>query len=705
MRTLFQKKQSLGILLTLAVVFLTTKLGGAFTLSVDGLSPFWPPNAILLSLLLILDRKFGLICLCLCFPMYVMAELWSGYTTTSAILFSLANCIEVGGAFFVITNYLHTPYNFGSFYNFLVFTFTVVLASLLGGVIGAYSIYLLGGPYLQTLIGWVLGNSIAFLIFTPLILTLHQWPVWLRQVSRKGKIEALGAIGLMLLLLAISYGALGMEMLRFVGIQVVAVGLVFFSAIRFGVMGVSISALLFSLVILSLQLNGLGSFVEFTGKIGIIWTQVYILIVIFSSISLAILIAERDAAFESLEQINVNLETRIAERSKELLRSSRQLARAQKMEAIGKVTGGVAHDFNNLLAVIQINIDIVEFSDRNGKYDNEISSIHAAVESGSTLTHRLLAYSSKTRLSPQPTNVGELITGRSDIFQRLLGETVVLTHEIDRGLWLVLADSNRFEDVLLNLVLNARDAMTNGGELHIKAENVSVAELPGELMDDMEAGSFVLITVTDTGCGIQPEILSRVIDPFFTTKEIGDGSGLGLSMAYGFAKQSQGHLLIDSNPGESTTVKLYLPQTKNSDQNSYKPDKPGKHTNSEICRILVVEDEPALMKACKRVLTSHGFTVASAINGREALVILEEEDPFDILFSDIILPGDMSGFDIQREANRLQPGIGSILTTGYADLHDMGNSQLMKSTEILYKPYSSHELLDRIGLTLKAKTV
>lgn len=704
MKIPFHWKQSLGILLTLIVVFLATKLGGTFTLAFDGLSLFWPPNAILLSALLILDRKFGLVCIGLCFPMFLTAELWSGYSAKNAVLFSLANCIEAGGAFLILTNYLQTPYSFVGFYKFLVFLFTVILASLLGGVIGAYSIYILGGPYLQSLIRWVLGDCIAFLTLTPLILTLHEWPSSLRRIFRIGNFETVGVFGLLLFLLAISYGALGMETMRFVGIQVVAIGLVFYSAIRLGIKGVSISALLFSFIVLSLQLNGFGAFVDLPGESSIIWMQVYVLVVIFSSVSLTILIAERDAAFVSLERINVDLEALVTKRSKELLRSTKRLASAQKLEAIGKVTGGVAHDFNNLLAVIQSNVELTELTDHDVKHSKAMSSIKTAVESGSSLTHSLLAYSRKTNLSPQPTDVGKLIEERSSIFQRLLGETVVLTHEIERGLWSALIDSNRFDDVLLNFVVNARDAMPNGGELHIKAKNVGVGKLPVELIDSLDAAYFVLISVTDTGCGILPDILNKVFDPFFTTKEIGGGSGLGLSMAYGFAKQSNGHLAIDSNQGESTTVRLYLPRAEKAEKIIHKPENLEKRTDRETCRILVVEDQPALMEVCTQILTANGFTVVSAMNGREALVILEEKYPIDILFSDIILPGGMSGFDIQKEAKLLQPGIGTILTSGHTDLHATDNSQLIENTDILYKPYASRDLLDRIELILKSKT-
>lgn len=326
----------------------------------------------------------------------------------------------------------------------------------------------------------------------------------------------------------------------------------------------------------------------------------------------------------------------------------------------------------------------------------EITAIKEAVSSGASLTHRLLAYSCKSIMMPQSINIAKLISRRVSIFRRLLGETIDLVYEVEPEIWPAMVDPQRFEDALLNLIVNARDAMPMGGTLHITTENTEIDAETAAQFGEVSQGLFVLVTVEDTGCGIQSALLNKVFDPFFTTKRFGEGSGMGLSMVYGFAKQSKGHVAIESDPGVSTSVKLYIPRAAEMSSIKTEPKiglKPNRHVGR---RILVVEDNVSVLNICERVLRLQGFVVVSARNGPDAIALLLDQEPFDLLFSDIILPGDMSGFDIVREAHILQPNIRSLLTTGYAELSGIDEQSDNVPMQILYKPYTREKLLELI---------
>jgi signal transduction histidine kinase/CheY-like chemotaxis protein len=383
--------------------------------------------------------------------------------------------------------------------------------------------------------------------------------------------------------------------------------------------------------------------------------------------------------------------------NRKLLLRTEQLVRAQKMEALGRLTGGIAHDFNNLLAVIHWNVELFELNDQSGTEHEELAAIKMAVRSGAEMTKRLLTSSRKTVLRSQPTDIAALIASKEKVFTHLLGTPVTVTYDLDPTSWPALVDANRFEDAVYNLVTNAQQAMPNGGDLCIATENVIIDEDTAQYFGDVTAGEFLLVSVRDTGHGIEPHLLDTVFDPFFTSKKIGDNHGLGLSMVYGFAKQSNGHVLIESEPDVSTVVKLYLPRATESVRSAPQADLKDTSLLQIVgARILVVEDNPEILKICKTVLEMQGFDVVTSMNGRDALARLSDGTPFDLLFSDIDLIGDMSGIDVQREAHLLHPKIKSVLTTGYGSADELGSQTPIEFTEILHKPYSRKELLERL---------
>jgi PAS domain S-box-containing protein len=399
---------------------------------------------------------------------------------------------------------------------------------------------------------------------------------------------------------------------------------------------------------------------------------------------------EKDRRAEELTLANRNL----------VLRTG-QLVKAQKMEAIGRLTAGIAHDFNNLLAIIHWNVELAELCDPSSAETVEHLAIKQAINSGSAMTQRLVASSTNTALASLPTDIADIIRNKISVYKLLLGEKIDFEFNAKPALWPALVNENRFDDAIYNLIANAKDAMPHGGKLSVTAENVILNEDKAESIGEISAGMYVLVTVDDDGCGIEPELLHTVFDPFYTSKQFGESNGLGLSMVSGFARQTGGHVLIESEPSVSTKVKLYLPRATALVTNAPEPEPeavmPNQYAGS---RILVVEDNPEILSACQRGLEIQGFHVVTALNGRDAIARLSEDLPFDLLFSDIVLPGDMSGIDVQREAHRLQPTIKSILTTGYADVEGVGNISGVKDTDILRKPYSRKDLLDRIEAAL-----
>ena len=382
-----------------------------------------------------------------------------------------------------------------------------------------------------------------------------------------------------------------------------------------------------------------------------------------------------------------------------------QLRHSQRMDAMGQLTGGVAHDFNNLLAVMIGNAELLVDSvgeDEDAKHS--IEAIKSAVERGASLTSRLLAFSRKQMLSPVTTDVTTLVGGLLDMLHRTLGETIDLRVEDTQALWAATIDPHQFENALVNLALNARDAMPRGGTLTIRTANITLDETYAEQHQEVTPGDYVEVSVSDTGTGIAPEVLEKVFEPFFTTKEVGKSSGLGLSMVFGFIKQSGGHIVIYSEVDRGTTVKLFIPRSE------VDLAKEGtKDATREIARgserILLIEDDEHLREVPVKILRKQGYEVVEAADGKEAIKHLQDSQPFDLLFTDVVLPGGMSGFEIVEGIKRLQPDIKVLYTSGYAESAIVPQEKRDLKTTLLMKPYSREKLLEKVRATLDSKSV
>ncbi|HET9395406.1 MAG TPA: PAS domain S-box protein [Nitrospiraceae bacterium] len=374
-----------------------------------------------------------------------------------------------------------------------------------------------------------------------------------------------------------------------------------------------------------------------------------------------------------------------------------QLHQSQKMEAIGQLTGGVAHDFNNLLTVILGNL---EKASRLLKPDQErcrrcVDQALQASQRAATLTQQLLAFARRQPLRPKPTDINQLVRQWVDLMRRTLPESVNTRAVLDEVAGVANVDANQLESSLLNLAINARDAMPNGGTLTLETATTTVSDRDARLMD-LRPGAYVLICMSDTGTGMTPEVMQRAFDPFFTTKPIGQGTGLGLSQVFGFVKQSEGHIKIYSRLGQGTTVKIYLPRVDGA--NSSLPDPRAGHPQSGGARaetILVVEDNDAVRLFTTDTLRDFGFNVMEAVDASEALSILDKNRHIDLLFTDIGLPG-LNGRELAATVQRRYPGVRTLFTSGYAQMPaPIGTSELA-DIPLLSKPFTRAQLYQMI---------
>lgn len=381
-----------------------------------------------------------------------------------------------------------------------------------------------------------------------------------------------------------------------------------------------------------------------------------------------------------------------------------RLRRAQRLDAVGQLTGGIAHDFNNLLAVMIGNLDMIVADTAVNKQlkDYAENALHAALR-GAELTRQLLAFARRQSLKAERFDLNSRVAGTIDLLRRTLGETIEIKTIFSANLEDAFADPAQFDSALVNLAINARDAMPAGGRLTIETENVMLDEYYCRSNAEVIPGNYVMTAVSDSGMGMAPDTLARAFDPFFTTKPVGAGTGLGLSMVYGFARQSRGHIKIYSEQGHGTTVRLYLPRAPESvaeaDQivAAAQPEPRGGEC------ILVVEDNPDVRKVVVTQLKQLGYQTLEADNGQVALNILRHEATVDLVFSDMVMPGGISGSKLVMLARGQRPGIKILLTSGFAKGSVQGSEEIPPGVEFLSKPYRRAELAAKLRGVLDAK--
>ncbi|WP_281024100.1 hybrid sensor histidine kinase/response regulator [Microvirga subterranea] len=374
-------------------------------------------------------------------------------------------------------------------------------------------------------------------------------------------------------------------------------------------------------------------------------------------------------------------------------RLEQELRQAQKMEAVGQLTGGIAHDFNNLLTVILGNLEMLAMRLTDEHQLELLKEACDTAEHGAQLTERLLAFGRRQPLQPKLTDVGDLLGEMTPLLRRTLGETIRVQGRSDTDLWKVQIDPSQLQNAILNLAINARDAMQGGGHLMVTAENVEVDATYARMHPEVRAGRYVLIAVTDTGAGMSREVQERAFEPFFTTKEVGAGSGLGLSMVYGFVKQSGGHVTIYSEPGHGTSIRMYMPNAAVAEEESPAsvPQATVDAFRGHGETIMLVEDEPRVRRMTVVRLQDLGYRVLEAANGPAALALLEASPEVDLLFTDMVMPGGMTGADLAEVARSGRPDLRVLFTSGYAEPDVVKRGQATDAGW-LKKPYSTLEL-------------
>jgi PAS domain S-box-containing protein len=399
------------------------------------------------------------------------------------------------------------------------------------------------------------------------------------------------------------------------------------------------------------------------------------------------------------KDIEIELERRVTERTQALEAeitqrelAQKQLLAAQRMEAFGQLTGGIAHDFNNLLTVIGGNLELLDPQIIGERPRRQYGRAIEAVEMGARLTRRLLAFALRNTLEPQTLDLNEQVINLIDILRRTIGEIITISSTLAPDLGMVCADASEVENAILNLAINARDAMPDGGKLVIETANVTIDETFGKLAElkAVTPGHYVRLSVSDTGCGMPPDVIVKAFEPFFTTKEHGRGTGLGLSTVYGFARQSGGYATLYSEPGQGTTVNLYLPRT---DADRVKPVSAQARMPRFLGkRILVVEDNADVREITMGRLDAFGYACLSCESGPAAIAVLEGRDDIDLVFSDIMMTGGLSGYDLADWILRHRPGLKILLTSGFAGSQPAGLSPALAHLKVLRKPYAAEEL-------------
>ncbi|MEZ5832029.1 MAG: response regulator [Dongiaceae bacterium] len=378
--------------------------------------------------------------------------------------------------------------------------------------------------------------------------------------------------------------------------------------------------------------------------------------------------------------------------------SEERLRQAQKMEVIGQLAGGVAHDFNNILTIIYGNLELLDESlSDDGDLQQIVQTTLKAAERGASLTHQLLAYSRQQPLDPRVVDAGKLVADLTKLLRRTLGETIEVETRVSSNLWKTLIDPHQLENALLNLAVNARDAMPDGGKLMIEAENAILDSAYAEQHEEVQPGRYAMLAVTDTGTGMSKEVVERALEPFFTTKPAGQGTGLGLSMVYGFVKQSKGHIKIYSEPGQGTTIKLYLPVAAGDEEDTrLAPDLDDLPLAMEGEVVMVVEDDPMVLRLAVQLLARLGYQTIEAHDGPEACAILDQGGRVDLLFTDVVLPKGMNGAALASAAQQRRPELRVLYMSGYSANAIVHHGVLDKGVHLLNKPFRKVDLARKV---------
>ena len=424
-------------------------------------------------------------------------------------------------------------------------------------------------------------------------------------------------------------------------------------------------------------------------------------------------------AEQELRRLNETLELRVAERTHELAEANRRLTaeqahhrqtqevlwHTQKLEAVGQLTGGVAHDFNNLLTIITGNLELIQLAVEQGELPPErllklVAAAQDAAQHGAQMTQQLLAFGRRTSLRAETIDLNKVLSASEDFFRRALGESIELDLAFAPNLWPCWVDPVQFEAAILNLVVNARDAMPRGGQLRIASDNIEIDRSEAVETDGLKPGSYVRVCISDTGIGMDEATAARVFEPFFTTKEVGEGSGLGLSQVYGFINQSGGCVAVDSTPGVGTIFRLYLPRS-DARPRAHRGPAPTVQIPHGHEKILIVEDNEGVLDVAIAMISDLGYEIATATTGLQALALLRNDPSIDLLFTDVVMPGGLGGLELAEKAQAIRDNLPVLLTSGYPARN---GSTAVADFSMIAKPYKQEELARMLRTVLDERS-
>ena len=693
----------IGILSVALLYYFGATLGLRLAFEKTNASPVWPSSGIALAAVLLLGYRIwpgialGALLANVVGFLANQAASASTVLVVSAVI-SIGNTLEAMAGAFLLQRWVGAGNPFYRTQDGFTFTAVAFLACCVSPSVGTTSVSLAGiappAAYGAVWFTWWLGDTMGALLVTPLLLTWGGAPQTRSSASRR--VEA----GLLFVsLLVASWVGFGGRLpgteaqypLAFLPIPWLV-----WAAFRFGPRGAASAAILTSAVAVWHTVHGAGPFVQSSVNESLLLLQAFVGIVAVTILTMAAAVAERRDAEARLRTAHDGLEARVEERTRELVQVNEQLRQAQKMEAIGRLAGGVAHDFNNLLSVVagrsQLLLLHLAPHDPNRR---DVELIQKSAERAAKLTRQLLAFSRKQVLAPKVVDLSAVVTAVEPFLRRLLGEDIELAVSSHEGLGRVRADPGQIEQVVLNLAINARDAMPRGGRLTIETTNVELDETYARHRAEVRPGPHVMLAVTDTGVGMDAATLARLFEPFFTTKEPGTGTGLGLATVYGIVKQSGGHVAVSSEAGHGATFKVYLPRIETAlEAGKGAPAAMPAARGSET--VLLVEDEPDVRELAEDVLKTWGYTVLKAGDPVEALGLARRHDgPIHLLMTDLIMPG----MDGRGLADRLlvdRPAMKLLFVSGYADALIIHHEGLDAGAPFLQKPFTPDALVRRV---------
>ncbi|MFN0070370.1 MAG: MASE1 domain-containing protein [Chloroflexota bacterium] len=714
-----------ALLLLFSVAYVLAAGFGQGLAIIPGVSiTFWPPAGIFVaSLLLSPQASWPRWVLAGCLAELTCNVIWFHNPLHLALVYFAANALEALTAAWLLNRVLGRPLRLATLEEVAAFVLLAAgIAPTVGATVIAATDAIIGKHPFAT--AWTLvwlGDSTGLLVSTPLALGVVQ--TWRERASIPSR-RILEAAVLTLLLLAGSV----LSATGYLPTAYVTLPPLLWAAARFQLLGAATALGFVTLMTAAYTVTGEG---EFAGppelmQYKIVMLKTFLGISAVSALAVAALSQQRVLAMLSLQETNAALEARVADRTAALESLNATLERrvvdavaeretaeahlrqAQKMEAVGRLTGGVAHDFNNLLTVVIGNLALlrrrVEGLD-DPRLMRLVDNAMDGAKRGAQLNHRLLAFSRQQPLQPKVVDANELVEGMLDLLRRTQGEDIAIETVLADGLWRAEVDPNQLENSVLNLAVNACDAMPDGGKLTIRTANVQLNEASeASTNGEIKGGQYILVSVSDTGSGMSPEVQASAFEPFFTTKPVGKGTGLGLAQVYGFMRQSGGHTTIDSELGQGTTVELYFPRLKPSEElvraestvdraAGLSPTIPA--GAGEL--ILVLEDEPMVRDLSVSVLEDAGYRVLAASDGLSALTLLREHaGDVRLLFTDVVLTGTMNGREVSEEAVKICPTIKVLFTTGYTRDTKIISGRLNDEVALIRKPFETADLLARV---------